>query len=391
MGFFDKKEKNDENDKLPGIEEISVPVPAVSEYFNIIGLPELFREAGIDTLPVTDLQGHITGIVSEYDLASIIPEKNIIKDDYCRNVKVSDIMSKEVMTERKHADISELSDKIQKTHTRVIPVVDGDNLYSGNSVTRSAIISYLIGRIKPQSLGGLATPLGVYITDGKHQAGAGNLGLFLTGIAIGSLIVFIEQLFKSGYTYFNIDSSDTSVFPLIFIMQILLFLLILKFTPLAKIHAAEHQTINAAEKGLPLTLETVKTQPREHKRCGTNIMVLLLGIQFVIILFVSFIKNFDPFLQFIFLFWSFIFVFSNRKKWGIWLQKHFTTNSAPDKYILNGIAAGEEILRKHKEDFNPKPASFFRRLWCSAIIQIIAGFIFVQIFFDFIIKFIGKG
>lgn len=372
--------------KLPEIEDISVEMPAVSEYCDVTRLPELFKQQNTDTLPVINLQGKIIGMVSEYDVAQILPEWSFKEKGYQCDVKVHDIMSTEVWRENKHLNINELSDKISKMHVRVIPIVDNDNTYTGKTITRSAIIEYFANRIKPSSLGGLATPLGVYITDGKHQAGANNLGLFLSGITIGSIFIIIEQLLNQSYKYFHINTNSIEIIPLIFAAQIIIFIGFLRLTPLAKFHAAEHQTINAIEKGLPLRLEIVKMQPREHLRCGTNIMVLLIGIQFVILTFFGYLKHFDPLLQFVFLFMGFIFVFSNWKSWGLWLQKHFTTAKAPDSYILGAIKVGEEILRKHKEDTDAKPASFFRKIWCSSILQILAGFIFIQWVFGFLLK-----
>jgi len=295
-------------------------------------------------------------------------------------------MAKEVFTETINAEIKDLFDKINEVHTRIIPIVDKDNIYTGSAVTRASVISYLTKLIKPSSLGGLATPLGVYITDGKHQAGAGNFGLFLTGMSLGSVILVIELGIKTADKFFKIDLLNSSIFPVVFILQIFLFLLILRYTPLAKIHASEHQTIHAIEKGLPLTLNTVKLQPRAHIRCGTNIMALFIGLQLVILTFVGYLHKIDPLLQFIFLFAGFMFVFSNWKKWGMWLQKNFTTVNAPDSYILNGIKVGEEILQKHKEDLDAKPASLLRKIWCMSLIQIISGFIFIQWFFEILYK-----
>ena len=47
-------------------------------------------------------------------------------------------------------------------------------------------------------------------------------------------------------------------------------------------HGAEHKSINCVENGLPLTVENVKAQSREHKRCGTSFMlyVMVLSVLF---------------------------------------------------------------------------------------------------------------
>ncbi len=377
MKFFnDDKKRKQEN--YPKIEEISVDMPAVSEFCSLTRLPDLFHEADTDTLPVIDIQGKIAGIVSEFDLAQVVPQLSENENSYQCKLTVYDIMTSEVWTEEPNTNVKKLFDKINTMHTRVIPIVDKDNYYSGTAITRSSIIKYLTRLIKPNSLGGLATPLGVYITDGKHQAGVGNLGLFLTGISVGAILVFVEHFFNFIFDYLNINSTNAAVYPIIFILQIITFIFLLRITPLTQIHAAEHQTINAIEKGLPLTLDTVKMQPREHVRCGTNLMILFIGLQMVILIFAGYFSKYEPLIQFIFLFTGFMFVFSNWKKWGIWLQKYLTTAKAPNKYILSGIKAGEEILHKHKEDLEAKPPTFFRKIWCMAIIQIICGFIFTQ-------------
>ncbi len=386
MSFSDKN-KDKKKPEFPKIEEISSEMPAVSEYCPVTNLPELYREAGTDTLPVIDLQGKITGIVSEYDLAQIVPELSLDEKGYQTDIKVSDIMTRRVWVENKNSNISELFNKIHNMHARVIPIIGSDGAYTGNVITRTLIITYLTRLIKPNSLGGLATPLGVYITDGMHQAGPGNFGLFLTGVIIGGILVIVEHLSSLIIKLYNIDITNPTIIPLIFIAQLASFILILRLTPLVKIHAAEHQTINAIEKGLPLTLKTVKMQPKEHKRCGTNLMVLFIGIQLIMLVFIGYIKNLSSIFQFVFLFSSFMFVFSNWKKWGMLVQKYLTTVKPPDSYIYNGIKAGEEILHKHKDDLGTASPSIFRKIWCMSIIQIIAGFIFIQWLFGLLIKF----
>lgn len=364
--------------KLPSIDEISTDLPAVSEYCPASRLPELFKAFDMDTLPVIDIKGRLVGIISEYDLAKILPEWSFEEESYLHEQQVSSLMTQDVWKETKDTNISELLSKVNEMHTRVVPIVEEDGTYTGTAITRSSIVHYLTQFVKPRSLGGLATPLGVYITDGKHQAGAGNLGLFLTGVSLGGIIFFVQlaSLLALGGT--DLEEVSTRYIPLILIAQISLFLLILRITPLVRIHAAEHQTINAIEKGMPLTVETVKSQPKEHVRCGTNLMVLIIGIQLIIIIYASYLTAISPLLQFIFLIIGFSFIFSYWRKGGMLLQKYFTTVKAPEKYILSGIKAGEEILRKNKEDTKPDSASIFTKIWNMGIVQIITGFILVN-------------
>ena len=47
-------------------------------------------------------------------------------------------------------------------------------------------------------------------------------------------------------------------------------------------HGAEHKTIFCYEKGLPLTVENVRTQKRFHPRCGTSFMILMILISIIL-------------------------------------------------------------------------------------------------------------
>ena len=47
-------------------------------------------------------------------------------------------------------------------------------------------------------------------------------------------------------------------------------------------HGAEHKTIFCYEKGLPLTVENVRPQPRNHPRCGTSFMFIVMIISILV-------------------------------------------------------------------------------------------------------------
>lgn len=56
-------------------------------------------------------------------------------------------------------------------------------------------------------------------------------------------------------------------------------------------HGAEHKTIYCYEKGLPLTVENVRAQPKHHPRCGTSFLFVVI---FISILFSSVLFAFFP-------------------------------------------------------------------------------------------------
>lgn len=61
-------------------------------------------------------------------------------------------------------------------------------------------------------------------------------------------------------------------------------------------HGAEHKTINCIEQGYDLTVENVKRQSREHKRCGTSFMFI---VMFVSIIFFIFIRVEQQWLRYV--------------------------------------------------------------------------------------------
>ncbi|WP_455715396.1 DUF1385 domain-containing protein [Anaerosporobacter sp.] len=51
-------------------------------------------------------------------------------------------------------------------------------------------------------------------------------------------------------------------------------------------HGAEHKTINCIENGLDLTVENVRWQTKEHKRCGTSFMLIVMVISVIFFIFI---------------------------------------------------------------------------------------------------------
>ena len=47
-------------------------------------------------------------------------------------------------------------------------------------------------------------------------------------------------------------------------------------------HGAEHKTIFCYEKGLELTVENVRVQPKHHPRCGTSFMLVVIIVAIIV-------------------------------------------------------------------------------------------------------------
>lgn len=72
----------------------------------------------------------------------------------------------------------------------------------------------------------------------------------------------------------------------IFIGYVLLATLMPEIKRTFMYHGAEHKTINCLENGYELTVENVKRQSKQHKRCGTSFMLLVILISLVVFMLI---------------------------------------------------------------------------------------------------------
>ena len=78
------------------------------------------------------------------------------------------------------------------------------------------------------------------------------------------------------------------------VLRIGIFLLYMKLVTRSKdihrvfeYHGAEHKSIHCYEKGLPLTVENIRPQPREHPRRGTSFLFVVMIVSFLVFSVVS--------------------------------------------------------------------------------------------------------
>ena len=216
-------------------------------------------------------------------------------------------------------------------------------------------------------IGGMATPLGVYMTTGNLRAGAGDLGLFLTGAMMTVFYVIVIYIINFILILFP-SLSEINLELVIDVVILFLFLLLLRLSPLAGYHAAEHQTINAIENNLDLRLETVSRMQRFHPRCGSNLVALFICSEILIILLTPlFLLDFSLLLVAVcfclFIVW---------KPAGKMIQIFFTTKKANNSQLLSGIKAGNELLNKYRTNSYYK-VNFVTRIWNIGLLQVMAG------------------
>ena len=134
-------------------------------------------------------------------------------------------------------------------------------------------------------------------------------------------------------------------------------------------HGAEHKCINCIEHGLALNVENVRASSRQHKRCGTSFLLI---VMIVSVIFFFFIRTGDPVQRIVIRILlipviagvSFEFIrlagkYDNKcvnilSKPGLLLQK-LTTKEPDDDQIEIGIASVEAVFNWKKylnENFN---------------------------------------
>lgn len=333
---------------------------------------EQMRRQFLSSIPVTE-GDRVVGILSEDDLLPLFPGfiPTPAISQRIQEGRVEELMSAPAIVCQEDRTLLEAAEIFHRHHLRILPVVDEGGRYRG-IVTRADVLALLGETVRPYAVGGMATPLGVYLTTGHLKGGAGDLGLFLTGvvlalifIATDGLVMGVEPLLSP----FELRGTLPGV-----LLQFLLFLLLVKFSPLAGFHGAEHKTVHAIEKGKPLIPELVMTEPKEHPRCGTNIMALLIGLQIL--------------LYAINIYLAVILVFLTWRSLGHYIQKFFTTMEPSPKQLQSALAAGKELLDKYYAAPGYR-ANLWGRIWNMGILQVLSGGATVELLFYLILRSMG--
>ena len=248
----------------------------------------------------------------------------------------------------------------------------------------------------PPRLGGMATPLGVYLHDGVSSGGAGFWGLFLTGVTM-SILALLAQVAAHGLgrtleSHVPQLTAWESAAPLgirLWLsavspwLPLPLVFLLMRLVPLSGTHAAEHQVVHCVERRAPLVPDCVRAMPRVHPRCGTN---LFAGFTVFLLTFLA------------------VFCATEAARWQIldgvslaamlagpltliywrriggWLQQWFATRPATDKQIAGAIFAAEQVLSRRRIRMErgvlPRFAPL-RRVWTMGFVQILCGYLAV--------------
>jgi len=153
-----------------------------------------------------------------------------------------------------------------------------------------------------------------------------------------------------------------------FLIMIFSFSLLKDIRRVFQYHGAEHKTVFTWEAGLPLTVDNARPQPRQHPRCGTSFLMVVMLVAillFSVIKFDSLLLNFLIRLALIPVVaglsyeiirlsakkeggWFFKFI----TKPGVWLQ-NITTQEPDDQQLEVAIEALKESLKLEPKGNEP--------------------------------------
>lgn len=275
--------------------------------------------------------------------------------------------------------LAEALARLNGSSAPALPIVAADTGEVLGILTRPAPAS-------PPRLGGMATPLGVYLTDGVRTGGVGFWGLFLTGLALSVMAVgaqwAISHLLPNRVWAWVASPTHSPALTAWLseaaaLLPACLIFVFLRLSPMAGTHAAEHQVVHCIERGLPLLPNWVRTMPRVHPRCGTNLFV---GITLFLLLFLgAFCASQSARFGLadsatLALLLSAPLTLALWRRLGGWVQQHLATRPATDRQISSAIRAAEAVLARRAVDTSSARFRPLRRIWTMGLLQVLMGY-----------------
>ena len=243
-------------------------------------------------------------------------------------------------------------------------------------------------------ISGSAMPTGVHMSSGVVSTSS-SLALLTTGLSIalmGSAAMVLtylvtwaaEQLWSVPLvptllqlTRLPDNGEGAAIEVGLNVLMLLCFLTVMRLSPLAGYHAAEHKVIAAIERFGEPTLEHARAMPRAHRRCGSN---LLAGVLPLLLVGIPLFRYF-PMAAGIIIILGWMFRFQT----GYLVQQIFATKEPTEKQLQAGLRAGQEIMAAWRaEPFKRVPplVSLWRRGFVQMFAGVLAGMWLIQLAYD---------
>lgn len=315
------------------------------------------RQNEADVLPIVR-NGRLLGGVTENSLARSLADGVDLIDPVVNVLTV-------VGTVAPYATGAEVLRRLASSDASILVVVDDTQSVMG-IIGTSDLVPNSRQAPRPPVVGGMATPFGVYLTNGAVNGGAKGLALVSTGAVMFAMLVAAQlaverampMMLSAGLPETSQDLVQTTLSPALFLIG-------MRLIPLSGTHAAEHQVVHALERGEDLLPEIVRRMPRVHPRCGTNMAVAL--TLFLGIFGLEWITNVEVRLMTAVLVTALLW-----KRIGGLIQEFITTRPANDRQLKSGIKAANQLLAAYATSRHSVP-SVPRRIWNSGLLHVMFG------------------
>lgn len=215
-------------------------------------------------------------------------------------------------------------------------------------------------------IGGMATPFGVYLTNGIVSGGASGWALVATGALMSLVFHIATTIALAAVTFLPQQLQNTqSVATASQLGGVALFFLGLRAIPLSGTHGAEHMVVHAIERGEELKEEIVARMPRVHPRCGTNLAVA--AMMFLGVMSIEAIPD-----QEVRLLLATLATLILWQPLGSLMQLFVTTKKPSPVQITGGIHAGQQLLERSSRANLARP-TFVSRVAMSGLLQVLVG------------------
>jgi CBS domain-containing protein len=366
--------------------------PVLSPEDSIGQALSLLRRLAVPALAVVH-EGRPAGLFSEASLLALLtPPYAESQWEAVAKLPVAEAMSLDFPLIYADAPLAEIARALQEHALGCAPVITRGGYYEA-LVCRREVVAALCNIVTPGHIGGMATPLGVYLTNGTVRAGAGDLGLVSAGALLALLWLLASGLVNAlctlvqhytalpllairegiatpaGALYFG----RTEFWPtLFFVAQLGAVFLFMRLFALSGTHGAEHQVVHTIEQGEELTPGNVLSHSPVHPRCGTNLAAMMLVIGAGIYYFIGNGRITDPSLLLTYLFITVIAALLLRQKIGALLQRFLTTKQPSERQLLAAIGVGKQLLERCRQQGERK-AGGWQRIWNIGLIQVLSG------------------
>lgn len=363
-----------------GLRRYLRPVPVVRTYESAARAASTLAQLPIAALPVVDAAGRLAGEITAGALT------HFLATDSGTEHSAADVMRPPRAVAPAWTSPEEARRRLAEAGAEIAYVTDGNGQLLGCLLWQD-----LFGQVElPLQVpnpGGMATPFGIHLSAGGVRSGVRSAHLVMGGAVLGLMIAvayagvgllaaLADRAFGTGLwsIWTRLDPPPGTGAAFIWLglqgLAALLFLVILRVSPLPGYHGAEHQVAHALEMGESLDEASVARMPRVHPRCGTNVAA---GAALFIAVAAAW-TALSP--------WrtdalvgaaiGAMLALRNWRRLGSWLQEHVTTRAPRAHQLRQAIEAGRELRRKYAASgCGSEPR--WRRLWNSGVPQIALG------------------